>query len=75
MPYIVIVITPYIINDPDQFREYPTEEEADAAARNIVTANPSAMVMTAQAIKRYKADIIVNAEESWPKQDPVTPTT
>ncbi|WP_060515597.1 hypothetical protein [Pseudomonas sp. NBRC 111132] len=64
MPFMVVITAPNVLNDPDQFKEYASEEEADAFARNLVEANPLAVAVTVQTLKRYRAAVTVNAEAS-----------
>ncbi|MFJ3112316.1 hypothetical protein [Pseudomonas putida] len=64
MAYMVVVTAPNVLNDPDQFKEYESEADADAFARNLVKANPLAVVVTVQTLKRYRADVTVSAEAS-----------
>jgi hypothetical protein len=48
--------------DPINNEVFATAEEADAQARAIVTAQPQALVRTAQLINAYSAQIIITAE-------------
>jgi hypothetical protein len=48
--------------DPINHEVFATAEEADAQARAIVTAQPQALVRTAQLINAYSAQIIITAE-------------
>ena len=55
--------------DPINHEVFATPEEADAQARAIVTAQPQAVVRTAQLISAYSAEVIITAE---PVPDVVT---
>jgi hypothetical protein len=48
--------------DPINQELFATVEEADAQARAIVTAQPQAVVRTAQLINAYSAQVIITAE-------------
>lgn len=60
MTYIVINKT----NNFDNMNamEFETLEEVDAAARQILQKEPGAQVVTAQLIKRYKAEVVISEE-------------
>ncbi|WP_085678075.1 MULTISPECIES: hypothetical protein [unclassified Pseudomonas] len=62
MPYIVINSSNFY--DPANLVEHPTEADADAAARELLKAQPTAIVRTAQVIKRYSAQVQITAEEA-----------
>ncbi|WP_176514421.1 hypothetical protein [Pseudomonas faucium] len=62
MPYIVINSSNFY--DPANLVEHPTEADADAAARELLMAQPTAIVRTAQVIKRYSAQVRVTAQEA-----------
>ena len=62
MPYIVINSSNFY--DPANLVEHPTEADADAAARELLMAQPTAIVRTAQVSKRYSAQVRVTAQES-----------
>lgn len=55
--------------DPIHHEVFASVEEADAQARAIVTAQPQAVVRTAQLISAYSAEVIITAE---PVPDVVT---
>ncbi|MDD2108904.1 hypothetical protein ACK56M_10215 [Pseudomonas sp. s4] len=61
MPFIVINTSNNF--DPIHQNEYPTEQDADAAARKLLEEQPAAIVRTAQVIKRYSAKVTVSVEE------------
>ncbi|HKS12934.1 MAG TPA: hypothetical protein VJS90_07815 [Pseudomonas sp.] len=60
MPFIVINTSNNF--DPVHQSEFATEEQADAAAREILAAQPGAVVRTAQLLKRYTARVTVTAK-------------
>ncbi|WP_065110715.1 hypothetical protein, partial [Pseudomonas sp. C5pp] len=60
-PFIVINTSNNF--DPIHQNEYPTEQDADAAARKLLEEQPAAIVRTAQVIKRYSAKVTVSVEE------------
>lgn len=62
MPFIVINTSNSF--DPIHQNEYPTEQDADAAARKLLEEQPAAIVRTAQVIKRYSAKVTVSVEEA-----------
>ncbi|MDZ5111871.1 hypothetical protein [Pseudomonas putida] len=62
MPFIVINTSNNF--DPIHQNEYATEQEADAAARQLLEEQPAAIVRTAQVLKRYKAQVTVSVEEA-----------
>ncbi|MFJ2526182.1 hypothetical protein [Pseudomonas sp. Irchel s3f19] len=62
MPYIVINTSNNF--DPIHQSEYVTEQEADAAARNLLEEQPTALVRTAQVLKRYSATVTVTAADA-----------
>lgn len=62
MPFIVINTSNSF--DPIHQNEYPTEQDADAAARRLLEEQPAAIVRTAQVIKRYSAKVTVSVEEA-----------
>ncbi|MNJ23007.1 hypothetical protein D3C77_173850 [compost metagenome] len=61
MPYIVVNTSNAF--DPIHQTEYATEELADTAARNLLKAQPAAIVRTAQVLKRYTAEVTVTVDE------------
>ena len=61
MPFIVINTSNNF--DPIHQNEYPTEQDADAAARKLLEEQPAAIVRTAQVLKRYSAKVTVSVEE------------
>ncbi|MEN5216303.1 hypothetical protein ABE484_10655 [Pseudomonas pudica] len=62
MPFIVINTSNNF--DPIHQNEYATEQEADAAARQLLEEQPAAIVRTAQVLNRYKAQVTVSVEEA-----------
>lgn len=62
MPFIVINSSNHF--DPVHQNEFATEQEADAAARELLKAQPAAVVRTAQVIKRYSAQVRVTAQDA-----------
>lgn len=62
MPFIVINTSNNF--DPIHRNEYATEQEADAAARQLLEEQPAAIVRTAQVLNRYKAQVTVSVEEA-----------
>jgi hypothetical protein len=48
--------------DPINQEIFATAEEADAQARAIISAQPQAVVRTAQLINAYSAQVIITAE-------------
>lgn len=62
MPYIVIDRTNAL--GPLRTVEYATEAEADAAARELLNAQPGNEVLTAQLVKRYSAQVSVTVQEA-----------
>ena len=62
MPFIVINTSNNF--DPIHQTEFATEAEADAAARELLKAQPAAIVRTAQVLKRYSAQVRVTAQEA-----------
>lgn len=60
MPYVVINRSNAF--DPIKDIEHATEEAADAAARALLEAQPTASLLTAKVIKRYSAEVKVTAE-------------
>lgn len=62
MPFIVTNITNAF--DPIHQNEYATEALADAAARDLLRAQPNAVLRTAQVIKRYTAEVTVSVQEA-----------
>ncbi|KPG98326.1 hypothetical protein AEQ67_13300 [Pseudomonas sp. RIT-PI-q] len=60
MPFIVINSSNAF--DPINLLEFATAAEADAQAREIVTAQPLAVVRTAQLINTYSAKVTVTAK-------------
>jgi hypothetical protein len=48
--------------DPIHQEVFATPEEADVQARAIITAQPQAVVRTAQLINAYSAQVIITAE-------------
>lgn len=71
MPFIVIDRTNAL--GPLRTVEYATEAEADAAARELLNAQPGNEVLTAQLIKRYSAQVSVTVQEAeaLPVEEPV----
>lgn len=61
MPFIVINKTNAF--DPVHQAEYATAELADAAARELLRAQPSAVLLTAQVLKRYTAEVTVSVQD------------
>lgn len=62
MSYVVINTTnPY---DPANQLRHATEEAADQAARDLLSAQPAATVHTAQVLKRYTAELTVTVDET-----------
>lgn len=61
MPYIVINTTNNF--DPANQIHHATEEAADQAARELLAAQPAAIVHTAKVLKRYTAEVTVTAQE------------
>lgn len=64
MPFIVINTSNNF--DPVNQAEYSTEEQADAAAREVLAEQPGAVVRTAQLLKRYTAKVTVSAKAVEP---------
>ncbi|WP_341796150.1 MULTISPECIES: hypothetical protein [unclassified Pseudomonas] len=62
MPFIVINTTNNF--DPIHQNEYVTEQEADAAARNLLEEQPAALVRTAQVLKRYSATVTITTADA-----------
>lgn len=62
MPFIVINTSNSF--DPIHQNVYPTEQEADAAARKLLEEQPAAIVRPAQVLKRYSAKVTVSVEEA-----------
>lgn len=62
MPYIVINTSNNF--DPIHQNEYASEQEADAAARKLLEEQPTALVRTAQLLKRYSATVTVIAADA-----------
>lgn len=60
MPFIVINSSNAF--DPANQVEFATAGEADAKAREIVSAQPQAVVRTAQLISTYSAEVTVTAK-------------
>lgn len=60
MPYIVINTSNHF--DPANQIEHATEAAADQAARELLAAQPTAVVRTAKVLKRYSATVTVDAE-------------
>ncbi|MNJ32909.1 hypothetical protein D3C77_275870 [compost metagenome] len=61
MPYIVINTTNHY--DPASQLRHATEEAADQAARELLAAQPTAIVHTAKVLKRYTAEVTVTVDE------------
>ena len=61
MPYIVINTTNYY--EPANQFHHATEEAADLAARDLLAAQPGAVVHMAKVLKRYTAEVTVTVEE------------
>lgn len=57
MPYIVINTSNNF--DPIHQNKYTSEQEADSAARKLLEEQPTALVRTAQLLKRYSATVTV----------------
>lgn len=62
MPFIVINSSNHY--DPINQNEYPTEQAADEAARQLLEEQPNTVVRTAQVLKRYSAKVTVSVEEA-----------
>ncbi|WP_063912480.1 hypothetical protein [Pseudomonas sp. p21] len=62
MPFIVINSSNNF--DPIHQNEYVTEQEADAAARSLLEEQPTALVRTAQVMKRYSAKVTVSVADA-----------
>ncbi|MGF6595251.1 hypothetical protein [Pseudomonas sp. 2835] len=60
MPFIVTNTSNHF--DPVNQVEHATEEAADQAARDLLAAQPAAVVRTAKVLKRYSATVTVAAE-------------
>ena len=60
MPYVVINRSNAF--DPIKDIEHATEEAADAAARALLEAQPTASLFTAKVVKGYSAEVTVSAE-------------
>lgn len=68
MPYIVINTSNNF--DPIHQYEYASEPEADAAARKLLEEQPTALVRTAQLLKRYSATVtVISADASEQPSD------
>ncbi|MDH0640142.1 hypothetical protein N5D52_24755 [Pseudomonas sp. GD03860] len=64
MPYIVFNATNSF--DPANQIHHATEEAADLAARELLAAQPAAIVHTAKVLKRYTAEVTVTVQEPEP---------
>ncbi|WP_447742147.1 hypothetical protein [Pseudomonas laurentiana] len=62
MPFIVINSSNNF--DPIHQNEYATDQDAGAAARQLLEEQPNAVVRTAQVLKRYSAKVTVSVEEA-----------
>lgn len=60
MPFIVINTSNAF--DPSNQIEYATADEADAMARQILQAQPQAVIRTAQLLNSYSAKVTVTAK-------------
>ncbi|UVM53477.1 hypothetical protein LOY37_13920 [Pseudomonas sp. B21-012] len=60
MPFIVINTSNHF--DPANQVEHATEEAADQAARELLAAQPTAVVRTAKVLQRYSSTVTVAAE-------------
>lgn len=61
MPFIVINSSNAF--DPNNQVEFATEEEANTKAREVISAQPSSVVRTAQLLKIYSAEVTVTATD------------
>lgn len=62
MPYIVINQSNNF--DPIHQNHYPSEALADEAARELLKAQPMAIVRTAKLLKNYTAEVTVSVKEA-----------
>lgn len=66
------------VNKSNQFdtmnnQEFATQEEADAAARNILAVQPLAQVVVMQVLKEYSAKVSITAKDpSTPEAPPAS---
>lgn len=69
MPFIVLNKTNAF--DPVHQTEYGTAEQADAAARDLLRTQPNAVLLVAQVLKRYTAEVTVSVQDVDPAQEGV----
>lgn len=67
MPFIVLNKTNAF--DPVHQTEYETAEQADAAARDLLRTQPSSVLLVAQVLKRYTAEVTVSVQDVEPAQE------
>lgn len=69
MPFIVLNKTNAF--DPVHQTEYDTVEQADAAARDLLRTHPNSVLLVAQVLKRYTAEVTVSVQDVDPVQEGV----
>lgn len=69
MPFIVLNKTNAF--DPVHQTEHGTAEQADAAARDLLRTHPNSVLLVAQVLKRYTAEVTVSVQDVDPVQEGV----
>lgn len=69
MPFIILNKTnPF---DPVHQTEYETADQADTAARDLLSTQPSSVMLIAQVLKRYTTELTVSVQDVEPAQEVV----